>query len=333
MKIVFFGTSQFAVPSLKRLLTEPEFEIIAVVTQPDKPRGRGKKLIPTPVKTVALEHQLPVWQPQSIKKDRETFQLLEQSRADAFIVVAYGQIFPPKILALPKLGCINLHGSILPQYRGAAPIQWSLYNGDRTTGITTMVMDKGMDTGAMLLKTDTPVGLLDNAQQVGTKLATMGAELIVETLLKLNQGVITPLAQDSEKATYANLIQKSDYALDLSRTALELHNQIRAFYPNCHASLGRKKLKILATAPVGYPYFSQLPPELKILEQQWDNLSALVGRSGEIVSIIKNIGPILQTGEGLLLLREVQLAGKRPQSGWDFVNGMHLKVGESIQSG
>lgn len=333
MKIVFFGTPQFAVPSLKRLLTEPELEIIGVVTQPDKPRGRGKKLIPTPIKTVALEHKLPIWQPQSIKKDRETFQLLEQSRADAFIVVAYGQIFPPKILALPKLGCINLHGSILPQYRGAAPIQWSLYNGDRTTGITTMVMDKGMDTGAMLLKADTPIGLLENAQQVGTKLATMGADLIVETLLKLNQGVIEPIAQDSSIATYANLIQKSDYALDLSRSALELHNQIRGFYPNCQALLGSKKLKILATAPVGDPYFSQLPPELKILEQQWDNLSALGGRSGEIVSIIKNIGPILQTGEGLLLLREVQLAGKRPQSGWDFVNGMHLKVGESIQNG
>ncbi|MBC6419580.1 MAG: methionyl-tRNA formyltransferase [Prochloron sp. SP5CPC1] len=333
MKIVFFGTPQFTVPSLKRLLKEPEFEVIAVVTQPDKPRGRGKKLIPTPVKTVALEHQLPVWQPQSIKKDRETFQLLEQSRADAFIVVAYGQIFPPKILALPKLGCINLHGSILPQYRGAAPIQWSLYNGDRTTGITTMVMDKGMDTGAMLLKTDTPVGLLENAQEVGTKLATMGADLIVETLLKLNQGVIEPIAQDSSIATYANLIKKSDYALDLSRSALELHNQIRGFYPNCQALLGSQKLKILATAPVGDPYFSQLPPELNLLEQQWDNLSALGGSPGEIVSIIKNIGPILQTGEGLLLLREVQLAGKRPQSGWDFVNGMHLKVGEIIKNG
>ncbi len=333
MKIVFFGTPQFAVPSLKRLLTEPEFEVIGVVTQPDRPRGRGKKLIPTPVKTVALEHQLPVWQPQSIKKDRETFQLLEQSIADAFVVVAYGQIFPPQILALPKLGCINLHGSILPQYRGAAPIQWSLYNGDPSTGITTMVMDKGMDTGGMLLKANTPVGLLENAQQVGTKLATMGADLIIETLLKLNQGAIEPITQDSERATYANLIQKSDYAINWSRTALELHNQIRGFYPNCHATLGSKKLKIIATAPVGDPYFSQLPPELNLLEQQWENLSALDGSTGEIVSILKNIGPILQTGGELLLLREVQLAGKRPQSGWDFVNGMRLRVGEIIKNG
>ena len=333
MKIVFFGTPQFAVASLERLLKEPKFEVIAIVTQPDKPRGRGKKLIPSPVKQVALEHQLPIWQPSKIKKDSTTIEKLKQTAADAFVVVAYGQILSEEILALPKFGCINVHGSILPQYRGAAPIQWSLYNGDQETGITTMLMDKGMDTGAMLLKAFTPIGLLENALELGTRLSTMGAELIVETLLKLQEGKIEPVAQDSSQATYAKLIEKSDYTLDWTSSAFALHNQIRAFHPNCSASFRGKTLKVIATVPLGEVYWSDLPPELKILEQQSDKLSALSGSPGEVISIVKKIGFIVQTGDGMLLLREVQLAGKRPQLAWDFVNGMRLELGEIIENG
>jgi len=152
MKVIFFGTPQFAVPSLENLLNHPDFEVVAVVTQPDKRRGRGNELIPSPVKNVALAHQLPVWQPQRVKKDPETRNLLRQAQADAFAVVAYGQILSQEILDMSKLGCINVHGSLLPKYRGAAPIQWCLYNGEMETGIATMLMDAGMDTGAMLLK-------------------------------------------------------------------------------------------------------------------------------------------------------------------------------------
>ncbi|WP_426777766.1 methionyl-tRNA formyltransferase [Lusitaniella coriacea] len=330
MKIVFFGTPQFAVPSLNGLLNEPDIAVQAVVTQPDKPRGRGKKLIPSAVKQVALENNLPVWQPHRVKKEPETLELLRQTEADFFVVVAYGQILSLEILNMPKFGSINAHGSILPQYRGAAPIQWSLYNGDRETGITAMLMDEGMDTGAMLLTAYTDVELLENAQQLGIRLAEIGADILPETLFAVAEGSIQPIPQNNEQATYAPLIQKGDYTLDWSRPAIALHNQIRAFYPNCIATFRDKPLKILATIPLGEPYWTQLPPALQILQQQYPDLSQSTGKPGEILGFAKKLGAIVQTGEGLLLLQEVQLAGKKPQSGWDFVNGMRLSVGEVL---
>ncbi|MBD0346450.1 MAG: methionyl-tRNA formyltransferase [Coleofasciculus sp. Co-bin14] len=333
MKVIFFGTPQFAVPSLERLLNNPEFEVVGVVTQPDKRRGRGNQLTPSPVKTVALAHQLTVWQPKRVKKSTETLTQLREAGADVFVVVAYGQILSQEILDMPKLGCINVHGSILPKYRGAAPIQWCLYQGETETGITTMLMDAGMDTGAMLLKAYTPIQLLDNAHQLAQTLVDLGADLVVETLPKLERQEIQPIPQDNSQATYAPLIQKQDYGLDWSRSAIELHNQVRGFFPNCVASFRDKSLKIIATAPLIEPYFSQLPPELNVLEQVSASLSEKPGRPGEVMSIMKGTGPIIQTGEGLLLLREVQLAGKRAQSGWDFANGMRLAEGEVLANG
>lgn len=333
MKIIFFGTPHFAVPCLEKLLSHPEFEVLGVVTQPDKRRGRGNKLIFSPVKAVALEHQLPVWQPQRVKKDRQTLTQLRQAMADVFVVVAYGQILSQEILDMPKLGCVNVHGSILPKYRGAAPIQWCLYNGETETGITTMLMDVGMDTGAMLLKASTPIGLWDNAQNLAQTLTNLGADLLVETLLKLGSQEIQPIPQNESQATYAPLIQKSDYALDWSKTAIDLHNQVRGFIPNCVASFRDKSLKIIVTAPLSGAYLSQLAPELNISEPELSSIAANSGSPGEIVSIIKGIGPLVQTGEGLLLLREVQLAGKRVQSAWDLVNGMRLTVGEILGNG
>lgn len=330
MRVVFFGTPQFAVPSLERLVNHPEFEVLGVVTQPDKRRGRGNQLTPSPVKAVALTHQLPVWQPKRVKKNADTLTQLRQTEADVFVVVAYGQILSQEILDMPKLGCINVHGSILPKYRGAAPIQWCLYHGETETGITTMQMDAGMDTGAMLLKAYTPIQLLDNAHQLAQTLASSGADLLVETLLKLGKQEIQAIAQDESQATYAPLIQKSDYCLDWSRSAIDLHNQVRGFIPNCIASFRDKSLKIIATAPLDSAYLSQLPPELNVLEQELSSLAGKSERPGEVMKIVKGIGPIIQTGEGLLLLWEVQLAGKRPQSGWDFANGIRLTVGEVL---
>ncbi|MBD1805019.1 methionyl-tRNA formyltransferase [Microcoleus sp. FACHB-SPT15] len=333
MRVVFFGTPQFAVPSLERLVNHSEFEVLGVVTQPDKRRGRGNQLTPSPVKAVALTHQLPVWQPKRVKKDADTLTQLRQTEADVFVVVAYGQILSQEILDMPKLGCINVHGSILPKYRGAAPIQWGLYHGETETGITTMLMDAGMDTGAMLLKAYTPIQLLDNAHQLAQTLASSGADLLVETLLKLGKQEIQAIAQDESQATYAPLIQKSDYCLDWSRPAIDLHNQVRGFIPNCVASFRDKALKIITTAPLDSAYLSQLPPELTVLEQELSSLAGKSERTGEVMKIVKGIGPIIQTGEGLLLLWEVQLAGKRPQSGWDFANGMRLMVGEVLGNG
>lgn len=333
MKVIFFGTPQFAVPSLERLLAHSAFDVLAVVTQPDKRRGRGNQMIPSPVKEVATAHQLPVWQPQRIKKDAETLNLLKQAHADAFVVVAYGQILSQQILDIPRLGCINVHGSILPKYRGAAPIQWCIYNGEAETGITTMMMDAGMDTGAMLLKAYTPVDLLDNAHQLAQILAGSGADLLVETLLKLEQQEIQPIPQESSEATYAPLIKKQDYCLDWSKPAIAIHNQVRAFFPDCVAKFRGNSLKINATAPLGSAYWAQLPPELAKLEKDWPSLSSRAGNPGEVVSIAKGVGPIVQTGDGLLLVRSVQLAGKRLQSGSDFANGTRLAIGEVLENG
>ncbi|RCJ16422.1 methionyl-tRNA formyltransferase [Nostoc sp. ATCC 43529] len=328
MKIVFFGTPQFAVPTLEKLLNNSKFEVLAVVTQPDKRRERGNKLTPSPIKAIATAHNLPVWQPERVKKDTETLNLLKQSDADVFVVVAYGQILSTKILNMPKLGCINVHGSILPKYRGAAPIQWCLYNGETETGITTMLMDAGMDTGAMLKIATTPIGLLDNAQDLAQRLAAIGGDLLVETLLKLESKEIQPIPQNNLEATYAPLIQKQDYGLDWSKSAIQLHNQIRGFYPNCTATFRENLLKITASVPLGTQGDGQLPPEFQEIIHKLPNLSNISDKPGVVVSIAKGIGAIVQTGEGLLLLREVQLAGKRPQSGWDFVNGSRLTVGE-----
>ena len=331
MRVVFFGTPQFAVPSLERLLEHPAFEVLAVVTQPDKRRGRGNQLTPSPVKTVAKAHHLPVWQPQRVKKDAETLTQLKQTEADVFVVVAYGQILSQEILDMPQVGCINVHGSILPKYRGAAPIQWCLYHGETETGITTMLMDAGMDTGAMLLKAFTPIHLLDTAQDVAQRLAELGADLLVETLLKLEHQEIQPIPQEESEATYAPLIQKQDYSLDWSKPALALHNQVRGFFPNCVTTFRGELLKITATAPLGV-YSTQLPPELANLDHNLSSESTQSSSPGEVVSIAKGIGPVIQTGEGLLLLREVQLAGKRPQSGWDFANGSRLVVGDVFEN-
>lgn len=330
MKIVFFGTPQFAVPTLEKLLNHPDFQVLAVVTQPDKRRERGNKLTPSPIKILANAHHIPVWQPERVKKNAETLTQLQQLDADVFVVVAYGQILSKKILKMPKLGCINVHGSILPQYRGAAPIQWCLYNGEQETGITTMLMDAGMDTGDMLLKATTPIALLDNAQILADQLAVMGADLLVETLLKLERQEITPIPQDDSLATYASLIQKEDHNLNWSKTAIELHNQIRGFYPNCITTFRNQPLKITATVPLDSAYIQELPTRLSEKIHKIPDLSTVMAQPGEVVNISKGLGAIVQTGEGCLWLREVQLTGKRPQSGWDFVNGTRLTVGEVI---
>jgi methionyl-tRNA formyltransferase len=328
MRIVFFGTPKFAIPTLEKLLSQPEFEVVGVVTQPDKKRGRGNQLMPSPVKTLALSHEIPIWQPARIKKDPNTIAALQNLQADVFVVIAYGQILSQEILDLPKLGCINVHGSILPAYRGAAPIQRCLTDGVNITGITTMLMDAGMDTGAMLLKDTVPVNLLDKAHQLAANLAVKGADLLVNTLIDLNK--ITPIPQEHLGATYAPPIQKSEYEIDWTRSSISLHNQIRGFYPDCVTNLRGQPLKITASAPLGAEVWADLPVEIQKLQPEIDSLDDQSVPPGTIVKIAKSLGPIVQTGDGYLLLREVQLSGKRPQSGVDLVNGMRLALGEVL---
>lgn len=334
MKVAFFGTPEYAVPSLEKLLNAPEIDVVGVVTQPDKRRGRGGQLCPSPVKTVALAHTLPLWQPRRIKSAPDVIQALQATQADVFVVVAYGQILSQAILDIPRLGSVNAHGSLLPFYRGAAPIQWCLYNGETETGVTTMLMDVGMDTGAMLLKRAIAISPLINAQALALTLAEISADLLLETILKLEAGALTPVAQDDPQATYARLIQKVDYSLDWSRTAWELHNQIRGFFPHCVASFQDQPLKVLASVPLDPALIPHLTPELESLTP-WLQEEGSVDNAppGTVVGLAKGWGVMLQTGKGQLLLTEVQPHGKRPQRGWDFVNGQRLSIGDRLENG
>ena len=314
MRAIFFGTPEFAVPTLQRLLDEPDFEVVGVVTQPDARRGRGNQVSASPVKELAMAHNLTIWQPERLKKDPETLSALAASNADVFVVVAYGQILSQAILDMPKQGCINVHGSLLPQYRGAAPIQWAIANGEQVMGITTMQMDAGIDTGAMLLKASLEVAPDDQAESLTHKLSVLGADLSIETLRQLDR--ISPTPQEETLATYVRMITKEDWQLDWTKDSIDLHNQIRGFYPNCFANYKGQRLKITKTEVV--------PEVLTGIDRESSGGSI----GGEIKEIIKKIGFTIQTGSDLLLIKELQPAGKRSQTGWDFANGVRLKAGE-----
>ncbi|MFO0193677.1 MAG: methionyl-tRNA formyltransferase [Pseudanabaena sp.] len=310
MRVVFFGTPDFAVPSLEKLLSEPDFELVGVVSQPDTRRGRGNQVTPSPVKaaTIAKNPKLRIWQPDRLKKDQQVLEELVATNADVFVVVAYGQILSKKILNMPRYGCINVHGSLLPKYRGAAPIQWAIANGESITGVTTMQMDAGIDTGAMLLKAELEILPEDNTDTLSTKLANLGADLLIDTLSSLD--TIKPEPQDDALSCYSPMIGRKDWQLDWSKESITLHNRIRAFYPNCYTDFRGQRLKITKS---------------EVIESA-DNLDNI----GKIVEILKSKGFGLQTGKGLLLITEVQPAGKKLQSGWDFVNGARIAIGESL---
>jgi methionyl-tRNA formyltransferase len=331
IKVVFFGTPEFAVPTLEALIQHPDFVVVAVVTQPDKRRGRGGELSPSPIKRIAQQHDCPVFQPQRLKTDPTTIAALKDYAADCFVVVAYGQILSQEILDLPRYGCINGHGSLLPQYRGAAPIQWCLYHGETDTGMTTMLMDIGMDTGAMLLKSHYPIGRLENAQDLARILSQQCAELVLTTLPQWVAGALSPMPQNNAEATYASLIQKTHYEIDWTKSAIAIHNQVRGFYPNCLTSFRGNPLKIVATVPLARNWLDQLPTEYTPMIEQYAHGQADV-KPGQILGLAKQQGIVIQTGQDPLLLKEVQPSGKKSQSGWDFANGLRLEPGELLPS-
>ncbi|HKY05760.1 MAG TPA: methionyl-tRNA formyltransferase, partial [Blastocatellia bacterium] len=230
MRLIFMGTPEFAVPSLARII-EDGHEVIAVFTQPDKPSGRGNRLRPPPVKMFATEHGIPVYQPAKIRNNEEVRALFEQAASDACVVAAYGKILPEWLLAIPRLGCINVHASLLPRYRGAAPINWAIANGEHETGITIMQMDVGMDTGPMLAARAVEIGPDETAPELSYRLARTGAELLSETLPRVERGEIQPVAQDDSQATYAPLLKREDGLIDWGLTAREIANRVRAFQP------------------------------------------------------------------------------------------------------
>lgn len=310
MRLVFCGTPEFAVPCLEALVRE-RFEVELVVSQPDRPKGRGLELVPTPVKKVALANGLPVTQPEKIKNNEEFRSRLEAIRPDAIIVVAYGRIIPQWMIELPPLGNINVHASLLPKYRGAAPIQWAIACGETVTGVTTIRIDAGLDTGDMLLKAEMPIAANDTAVTLAPRLSQVGAVLLVETLRAFEGGEVQPMKQDDSQATLAPILKKEDGRIDFARSATETFNRLRGFqpWPGAFTTFRGKQLTVNAARPGVGP---QLEP-------------------GEV--IVSGDRLFVGCGErSVLELIEVQPEGKKRMSARDFANGYRPKPGERLGS-
>ncbi len=302
MRIVFMGTPQFAVPCLERLLADGH-EVAGVFTQPDKPKGRGHHLQPPPVKELALAHGLPVFQPATLRDG----QALEQMRALApqlAVVVAYGKILPPAMLEVPPLGCINVHGSLLPCWRGAAPIQWSVLNGDEEAGVTTMYLAQGMDTGDMILRRSTPLGSEETSGQLYERLSRLGAQLLGETVDLIAQGRAPRIPQQEEKATYAPMLTKEMAAIDFTKPASQVHNLVRGMnpWPVAHTLLEGEPLKVYLSRPVEG-----------------------AGAPGQV---LENRGRlVVACGQGAVELLELQAQGKKRMPAADYLRGHPVALG------
>jgi methionyl-tRNA formyltransferase len=301
------GTPQAAVPTLERILADGN-EVAAVYSQPDRPSGRGNKVSLSPVKQFALDNGLPVFQPQKIRIP-ETIETFRSHDADAAVVVAYGRILPETFLnAYPK-GAINVHFSLLPRYRGAAPVNWAIVNGDTRTGVTTMRMDAGLDTGGILLKRETGIGAAEPAPELMQRLAVMGADLLSETLAMYNE--LVPQPQDDTLATFAPIMKKEDGLIDWNRTALEIANRVRGFqpFPSAFTSYAGKKLTIWSGEPAGV---------------------TIAGNPGEIIEA-KGNGFVVACGKSTALrISELQIEGKRRMPVRDFLNGTKVQTGEIL---
>jgi methionyl-tRNA formyltransferase len=319
MKLIFMGTPEFAVPSLRRLLTDGH-TVAAVFTQPDKPAGRGKHLHAPPVKTLSLEHAIAVYQPARIKSNEEVRAVFESVRPDACVVAAYGKILPEWLLPIPRLGCINVHASLLPRYRGAAPINWAIADGARETGITLMQMDAGMDTGMMLAQSRTAIGDMEAAPELTARLAELGAALLSETLPKIERREITAAAQNNDEATYAPLLKREDGQLDWRWTAAEVSNRVRAFqpWPGVYTMLRGARLHIWQARQEDATGSSTAAG------------SQVLSAPGTILHMDKAGLVIRCAGGTALRVIECQVEGKRRVAAREFANGMHLKIGDGI---
>lgn len=309
MRVVFMGTPDFSVSALDAI--HQAHEIVMVVTQPDRPRGRGKKVHPSPVKKRAMELGLPVYQPDRLRDPEAILKVIE-AEAEVMVIVAFGQILPKEILDAPTYGCINIHASLLPKYRGAAPIHRAILAGDLTTGVTIMKMDVGLDTGDMYLAESIPISESMTTGELHDALSEMGARLIVDVLGGLTQGRTDATPQEDSKANYAAKISKAEAEIDWKKDAKSIHNQIRAFdpFPGAWSRNGETKLKVFASTC-----------------QSEDSK----GKPGEVLAVSKN-GILVQTGAGSLLIREIQAPGKRRMTVEEFLRGNTLEKGVVLLS-
>lgn len=306
MRILFMGTPDFASESLKALL-KCGHDVVGVVTNPDKPKGRGHKMAFSPVKEVAIENNIDIYQPNSLKNG-EMDDVLERLKPDAICVAAYGKILPKEILNFPKYGCINVHGSLLPKYRGAAPIQRAVIDGEKVTGITTMLMGEGLDTGDMLLKEEVIIREEETAEQLFDRLAIIGGELLLKTLSLLEKGEITPVKQNESEATYAPMIKKEMALIDWNSTAEQICNLVRG----------------MNSWPMAYTYFNEIG--IKII-------SATVGKDksfatpGEVIGVVKKQGLEVACSDGSVIIKELQAAGSKRMAAEDYLRGHDIPTG------
>ena len=305
LKVIFMGTPDFAVPCLEKL--QQNCDVIAVITQPDRPRGRGQKMMPSPVKVFAQAHNLPILQPEKIKT-AEFQDRLAALKPDLIVVVAFGQLLSQTILDIPRLGCINVHASLLPRYRGAAPIHWAIVNGETQSGVTTMFMDAGLDTGDMILKTAVPISDTMTTEQLHDILMTSGAELLLETVRQLATGSAPRTKQTDEGTNYAPLLTKETGRIDWNKSAVEIHNLVRGLnsWPGAYTTLNGSNFKIWRTGVVA------------------DN-TTVAARAGEIVKIT-NQGFYVATGDGLLEILELQAPSKKKMAANDYIRGHGLAL-------
>jgi len=310
LRVIFMGTPDFAVPCLDMLVAN-QYNVVAVVTQPDRPKGRGQKLAQSPVKQAAVAYGLPVLQPNKVKElDFQT--TLSLLRPDIIIVVAFGQLLPKIILDLPSMGCINVHASLLPYYRGAAPIHWAVINGEKVTGVTTMYMDEGMDTGDMILKDEVGITADDTTGVIHDKLKEIGAKVLRETIRLLTLDKAQRTVQNNEYATYASMLRRDVEAIDWKRSAAGIHNVVRGLnpWPGAYCSYQGKNLKLWHT---------------RVYES-----TALISKPGRVVKLTTE-SFIVETGQGTLEILEVQPASKRRMSAKDFVCGYGVVVGDILE--
>ena len=303
MRIVFMGTPDFAVPSLKRLISDG-YEIVGVFTQPDKPKNRGMKLTPSPVKVVALEHDIPVYQPTTLKTD-EAYDVLTALKPDLIVVAAYGKILPKRILELPRLGCINVHSSLLPRYRGAAPINWAILNGEDETGVTIMYMAEGLDTGDMISQRATPIDPNETVETLHDRLAEIGADLLSETVTAIQDGTAVRTPQDDARSCYAPMLGRELSPIDFGRTARQIHDQVRGLIPWPAASLELKGqiFKVFAVEETG--------------QTSEKSAGTFLGADKKGVNVVCGDGKVLR-------ILEWQAPGKKRMRTVDYLRGHQL---------
>lgn len=316
MRIVFMGTPDFSVPTL-RTLAESDNEVIAVYTQPDKPKGRGHAMQFTPVKECALEYNIPVYQPQRVR-DVMCINELKEMAPDVIIVVAYGQILPKELLDIPKYGCINVHASLLPRYRGAAPIQWAVLDGEEVTGVTAMQMDVGLDTGDMLEKIIVPIDKDETGGSLHDKLSVLGGDIILSVFEKIKNGTLTREKQDNELATYCGKLDKAMGLLDFSKPAVQIERLIRGLnpWPCAYTSLDDKNLKIWKAEVLDLK-------ELQDVEHIDDS------EYGTILKVTKD-SIMVKALDGVISIKELQLEGKRRMDAADFIRGYSALEGKVL---